>query len=429
MRQPSSVRRQVRARWRDALKLIERRAASDPDRAQRPTPDVLILTPYFPPAELAGGPARTLEAMIASASPGTVAAVLTSAYDLGQKETMDVVTDAWSRHGSIAVRYTTGGRLQQVRGIARTRGMRPVTVYLNSLFHPAYSIVPTLLYRLGWWHGAQLVIAPRGELDPGALNLKSRKKALFITLVRSAGLYRNVLWHASTTGEAENISAQFSESRVFVRENETLLTTSSEPVHPTERRRIVFLSRISPKKGLTILLRALTDVTVPVQLDIYGNEEDPRYSQECHELAGRLPENVVARFMGPLRHTDVVPTLADYDLHPFPTYGENFGHVIAESLSAGCPVMLAPVTPWTEAARATRTAVSDLEPATWTKALQDYLSQPADIIYDLKLAAQQHYISGQAASAGAVSTLDLLSKVRNGDSPVRMFSDSTQGRS
>ena len=30
-----------------------------------------------------------------------------------------------------------------------------------------------------------------------------------------------------------------------------------------------------------------------------------------------------------------------------PTAGENFGHVIAESLSQSCPVMIMDVTPWT----------------------------------------------------------------------------------
>jgi glycosyltransferase involved in cell wall biosynthesis len=36
----------------------------------------------------------------------------------------------------------------------------------------------------------------------------------------------------------------------------------------------------------------------------------------------------------------------EHDLFLFPTRGENFGHVIIESLSAGTPVLLANTTPW-----------------------------------------------------------------------------------
>ena len=30
----------------------------------------------------------------------------------------------------------------------------------------------------------------------------------------------------------------------------------------------------------------------------------------------------------------------------FPTFGENYGHVIAESLASGCPILLSDTTPW-----------------------------------------------------------------------------------
>ena len=38
---------------------------------------------------------------------------------------------------------------------------------------------------------------------------------------------------------------------------------------------------------------------------------------------------------------------SEYDAFVFPTRGENFGHVIAESLSASCPVVCTDQTPWT----------------------------------------------------------------------------------
>nr|MCR5673962.1 hypothetical protein [Lachnospiraceae bacterium] len=37
---------------------------------------------------------------------------------------------------------------------------------------------------------------------------------------------------------------------------------------------------------------------------------------------------------------------ADHDAFLFPTLGENYGHVIAESLAAGCIPVISDTTPW-----------------------------------------------------------------------------------
>ena len=42
----------------------------------------------------------------------------------------------------------------------------------------------------------------------------------------------------------------------------------------------------------------------------------------------------------------MVKTLEKYDVFFFPTKGENYGHVIAEALCAGLPIVIADTTPW-----------------------------------------------------------------------------------
>ena len=39
-------------------------------------------------------------------------------------------------------------------------------------------------------------------------------------------------------------------------------------------------------------------------------------------------------------------TLSAYDMFFMPTKGENYGHVIAEALCAGLPILIADTTPW-----------------------------------------------------------------------------------
>jgi glycosyltransferase involved in cell wall biosynthesis len=111
--------------------------------------------------------------------------------------------------------------------------------------------------------------------------------------------------------------------------------------------RLVFVGRVSAKKNLAVALEGLRDVEKPVQFDIFGPLEDPPYWSRCENLISRLPPHVTVRQRGALPPADVRPTFARYDAFLFPTLGENFGHVIAESMSASCPVICPDTTPWT----------------------------------------------------------------------------------
>ncbi len=49
-----------------------------------------------------------------------------------------------------------------------------------------------------------------------------------------------------------------------------------------------------------------------------------------------------------MEHEKVHETFRRYDAFIFPTLSENFGHVIAEALMVGCPVIISDQTPWTD---------------------------------------------------------------------------------
>jgi glycosyltransferase involved in cell wall biosynthesis len=83
-----------------------------------------------------------------------------------------------------------------------------------------------------------------------------------------------------------------------------------------------------------------------ISLSIYGPIEDHEYWNECARRIQRLPSNVTAEHLGSLKPEQVTDTFACHDLFAFPTLGENFGHVIFESLRAGTPVLISDQTPW-----------------------------------------------------------------------------------
>ena len=83
-----------------------------------------------------------------------------------------------------------------------------------------------------------------------------------------------------------------------------------------------------------------------VSFDIIGPQEDGRYWSECEALIRTLPPNVQAAYLGSISPDQVFDTLSRYDLLLFPSLGENYGHVIAESISVGTRILVSQFTPW-----------------------------------------------------------------------------------
>jgi glycosyltransferase involved in cell wall biosynthesis len=108
----------------------------------------------------------------------------------------------------------------------------------------------------------------------------------------------------------------------------------------------VFVSRISRTKNLKFALEVLKHVNSRVIFDIYGPKEDLEYWKECKDIITSLPNNIQVTYKGSLDNNEVIKIIAEYDFFFFPTRGENYGHVIRESLSVGTPVIISDQTPW-----------------------------------------------------------------------------------
>ena len=118
--------------------------------------------------------------------------------------------------------------------------------------------------------------------------------------------------------------------------------------HDSDVLQAVFVSRISPMKNLLAVGQALRLCRERVHLTIGGPAEDTAYWQRCQDDLRVVPSNVTVDYVGEVPAKDVRSMFARSDVFVFPTRGENFGHVVAESLSASCPVVCGVGTPWEE---------------------------------------------------------------------------------
>jgi glycosyltransferase involved in cell wall biosynthesis len=368
--------------------------------------NVFTVIDHYLPAYKHGGPVRTMAAMVRQL-PEVSFWIFTRDHDLGEAEPFPgVVPDRWEPAHGAQVWYASRGAVG-VRDLARAlRTAGPDVAYVNSLFSRL-----TLRYLIGRRLGLvpsrlPLVLAPRGELSPGALGLKPRRKRAFLRAGAATGLFAGVTWQASTELERGEMGAALEDAGVrapriaVAKDLFELRSPERSRDKPAGAARFVFVSRISPKKNLLQAIRCLAPVRDRATLHVYGPIEDRDYWARCEALAASLGVN--ARHEGAVAPEDVPGVFASHDYFLFPTLGENFGHVIVEALAAGCPVLLSDRTPWSGVAE---------RGAGWTVPLDDAEGWRGAVVAAVDATPARHREMAAAARSAAV-TLGGLAEAR-----------------
>lgn len=311
---------------------------------------VLVIVDHYLPGYKGGGPIRTIANLVDWLGDEFEFYILTRDRDLGDETAYpDIQVNTWTQVRKAHVYYATPDKLTTSGLKILFHNLTFDALYVNSFFS-TLSIKVAYLYWLKRIDQKTWLIAPRGEFHRGALRIKRLKKRAYLTLAKMLNWYQAVRWVASTQEEVETIKAIFpTATDILIAPN---LTTKTLPPLPetripkTDETRLVFFSRISPKKNLDGALRILSKVKHPLTFDIYGTLEDTAYWETCQQIISKLPAHVTVTYRGSLSPENVIPTLSCYHLFFFPTHGENFGHVIWEALYAGLPVLISDQTPW-----------------------------------------------------------------------------------
>lgn len=312
---------------------------------------VFTLTSFYKPSYKAGGPVKTIVNMVEQLESLNFS-IFTRDRDLGDSQPFpNLQFNHWQKVDGAEVFYATPDQLT-IKQIARLiQHTKFHVLYLNSYFDPVFTIKPLIARRLGLIKSCPVVLAPRGEFSPGALAIKSFKKKLYINFASLLGLYDNIIWQASSEFEKQDIIRVLNvdSSAVFIAKDlppKNPVNTRALTLQANKTCKIVFLSRISPMKNLDFALQVLANVKSSLIFEIYGPIEDNEYWYTCLEIIKNLPNNIQVNYCGVVTPDQISTVFSGYDLFLFPTRGENYGHVIAESLSAGTPVLISDQTPW-----------------------------------------------------------------------------------
>ena len=196
--------------------------------------------------------------------------------------------------------------------------------------------------------GIPYVISPRGMLEPWALNQNGLLKRAALALYQESDLKFASALHATSQCEADNLRRMGFRQPIILLPNGILSNQQAACSAKTRlgMKRLLFLSRISPKKNIPTLLRAWQRLRPEGwELCIAGNGK-PSYMRKMTSLAESLELGSSISFWGPRYGTEKDKLYRCSDLFVLPTFSENFGIVVAEALSYGLPVITTKGTPW-----------------------------------------------------------------------------------
>ena len=310
-------------------------------------PKLLVCLGAAWPGNDASGPNRSFAGFSATFAKTFDIKLLARSHAFGSASSRPTSRD-WSARDTHHVRYLDVG-LAGAHGLpAALRETAHDLLLLNGFFDREFTIPILLARALHRMPLKPVILSPRGEFSDGALGLKSGRKAAWLAFVRASGLLRNVVVHATSDAEADDIAAADLRAKTIV-----VAPNLSPPIVPPLRPprvdgvlRIAFIGRISPVKNLDFALSVLAGVRAPVHFDILGPVQDEGYAGRCRVLATSLPTNIAVHWHGEVPAQDIPNHLVQSDLLFLPSKSENFGHAIFEAFACGTPVLIGQKTPW-----------------------------------------------------------------------------------
>jgi glycosyltransferase involved in cell wall biosynthesis len=221
-------------------------------------------------------------------------------------------------------------------------------VHTNAVF--SYPVLPA--YWACQFHKVPYIVTPRGMLEPWALAYKSEKKKLYFSWLEKPAIQKASAIHMLASSEAERTEALNLKPPLVVIPNgihkEDFQNHPSPEVFYRQfpdlqnKRLVVFLGRIDPKKGLDLLAKAFAkahQLFSDTHLIVAGQDNTGFLpTAQNYFKEGSCSEAVT--FTGMLTGDIKYAALAAASIYVAPSYSEGFSMSVLEGMASGLPCVI-----------------------------------------------------------------------------------------
>ncbi|EOU1118085.1 glycosyltransferase [Clostridium perfringens] len=321
--------------------------------------NILIFIGSYLPGTKSAGVTTSIKNLIDNLYSDFNFYIITADRDIGDKTPYkNVEKDKWTVYENCNIFYSSKYK-KSVLELKNIINSINFDLYYFNGFYNYVDIARVLpLYFFKTIPNKPIVIAPRGIFSMGDYKNKEVFRKIYRIIFKILQFDKKVYWHSTSDEETKDIIKYFPKSekniynisnlaKKFEYNNTYEFNLEKKPGNI----KIIFISRISEKKNIKFILETVRYIEGEIEIDIYGmigTDNDRQYWSECEEIIKTLNNNIKVRYYGEIPSDKVGETFKKYHLFFFPTFGENYGHVIAESISNGCPVLLSNTTPWND---------------------------------------------------------------------------------
>ncbi|MEE9369564.1 MAG: glycosyltransferase [Pontiella sp.] len=188
--------------------------------------------------------------------------------------------------------------------------------------------------------GKPVVISPHGMLDPWAVQNSAWKKKLIGKLFADESLKRSSCIHALCQSEAASVRAYGLQTPIAVIPNGIELPLGKTIEKPEGKKKLLFLGRIHPKKGLAELIAGWAQAKPQDWELLIAGWDDGNYEPALKGLVVEAGIGDSVKFLGPVFGDDKDALMRQVDAFVLPSFSEGLPMSVLEAWSYRLPVLM-----------------------------------------------------------------------------------------